>query len=422
MSAAEAASLVRPNDSIVIPVGSLTSTIAAAIFQRGNALSGVKVYDSAPMYDPGWFQSSQSVFALHVEIFSTVVSREALAQGWADFTSVPFSQRFKVEDERGGRVHHGDVALISVSSPDHLGFCSLGLSVWNTPSFVRRARIVLAEVQSGYPRAGGDSRIHVSEIDAFVEASTLPASLAGTPLDDYPQQIADFVAAIVKDGDTIQVGTGSLTNGLPRAGAFDDKRDLGVHAELSVPGMTGLVRRGIITGARKTLHEGKYVAAQLEASQPGDLEFIQDNPMFALFDVGYVNHIRTIAMNDNLVAINNALAIDFAGQITAESIGSQLWSGPGGQQDFAIGAVLSKGGRNVTVLKSTAANGQVSRIMPRLPEGAIVTVPRQYADFVVTEWGVAQLFGKSDVERAQELIAVADPIHRPALRSALKKE
>jgi len=416
---AQAAALVKPGDAIAIPVGSLTPTLAAAIFARRDELRDIHVYATAPIHDPGWFEPGHPAFHMHVEVFSTPPSRGALARGRADFTSIPFSQRFKTEDERGEPVHHADVALISVSPPDHLGFCSFGMSMWNSLSFARHARVVLAEVHAAYPRTAGDGRIHVSEVDAFVEAGPLPPRgqiLGGAP---FPGELAGYIAEIVRDGDTIQVGTGSLTNGLPLGGAFDGKKDLGVHAELSVPGMTKLVREGVITGARKTLHPGKYVSTQLEASQPGDMEFIQDNPMFAVFDVGYVNDITVIARNDNLVAINNALAIDFAGQITAESIGGELWSGPGGQQDFAIGSLHARGGRNVTVLRSVAANGSVSRIVPRLPEGTIITVPRQYADYVVSEWGIARLFGKSDFERAEELISIAHPDHRADLRRAL---
>jgi 4-hydroxybutyrate CoA-transferase len=185
--------------------------------------------------------------------------------------------------------------------------------------------------------------------------------------------------------------------------------------------MTKLVRDGVINGARKTLHPGKYVSSQLEASQEGDIEFINENPIFELYDVSYVNNPRVIAQNDNIIAINNALAIDFTGQVTAESIGAEMWSGPGGQQDFAIGSMLAKGGRNVTILRSVAANGTVSRIMPRLPEGTIITVPRQFTDYVISEFGIARLYGKSDRERAQELIAIAHPGHRAELQKALER-
>ncbi len=420
MAPEEAARLVRPGDGIGTPVGALVPTVAAGIFSRADELHDVHIYASAPLADPGWWEPGHPAFTMHVEVFSTVVSRGAVAQRRADFTSVPFSQQFKTEDDRGERTHPIDVALVAVAPPDHLGYCSLGLSIWNSLGLARHARNVIAEVHPAYPRTSGEGRLHVSEIDAFVEEGPMPARRAIPVAADYPMQLGAFVNELVHDGDTIQVGTGGLTNGLPAAGAFAGKTELGVHAELSVPGMTGLVRAGVITGARKNYHPGKYVSTQLEASGEGDIDFINENPLFELHDVSYVNNPVVIARNDNMVAINNALAIDFAGQITAESIGAEMWSGPGGQTDFAIGAVMSKGGRNVTVLRSVASGGSVSRIVPRLPEGTIVTVPRQFADYVVSEYGIARLFGKSDRERARELIAIAHPDHRAELTRALE--
>ncbi|MGD9932336.1 MAG: acetyl-CoA hydrolase/transferase family protein [Dehalococcoidia bacterium] len=421
MPAAEAAKLVQSGDTICIPTGALVPTVTAAIFARASELHDVDVFASAPVTDPGWWQPGHPSFRMHIETFSTPASRAAISARQADFTSVPFTQRFKPGDERGTPVHHPDVALVALTPPDHLGFCSFGMGVWNGPGFAKRAKTVIAEMHASYPRTHGEGRLHVSEVAAFVEAGPLPERRAIPVADDYPMQLGAFVNELVRDGDTIQVGTGGLTNGLPAAGAFAGKQELGVHAELSVPGMVRLVREGVITGSRKTLHPGKYVTTQLEASGEGDIDFINDNPIFALYDVSYVNNPIVIAQNENIICINNALAIDFTGQITAESIGAEMWSGPGGQQDFAIGALMAKGGRNVTILRSVAVGGTVSRIMPRLPEGTIITVPRQMADYVITEYGIARLFGKSDRERAEELISIAHPDHRGELRKALER-
>ena len=416
----EAAKLVQSGDAIGIPVGALVPTVTAAIFGRADELSDVDVYACAPVSDPGWWDPGSDSFRMHVEVFGTPASRSAISSRRADFTSYAFATQYKSRDERGEPVHDPDLVLIAVSPPDHLGFCSFGMSVWNGPLMARHARTVIAEVHSAYPRTMGEARIHVTDVDAFVEAGPLPErSLAGPPA-DYPEVLASHVSELVNDGDTIQVGLGGLTNGLVRFGAFDEKQDLGVHAELSVPGMVGLVRRGIATGARKNFHPGKYVTTQLEASGDGDIDFVNENPLFELRGVEYVNDPTVIAQNENMVAINNALAIDFAGQITAESIGGEMWSGPGGQQDFALGAMFAKGGRNVTILRSVASDGSVSRIMPGLPEGTVITVPRQFADYVVTEFGIARLFGKSDRERGEELISIAHPDHRAELRRSLE--
>ncbi len=422
MAPEEAARLVQNGDNIGMPVGALVPTVVSAIYARGNVLQDVDVYACAPTTDPGWWTPPGSpAFRMHVEVFGTPVSRPAISSHMADFTSYAFTTQFKSGDERGEPVHHPDVALIAVGPPDHLGFCSLGMGIWNSLSIAQHARTVIAEVHSAYPRTHGEGRVHVTDVTAFVEAGPLPARRPPLSLEGYPMAIGGFINEIVKNGDCIQIGLGGLTNALPAAGAFAGKEDLGVHAELSVPGMTRMVRDGAITGAKKTLHPRKYITTQLEASGEGDMEFIHENPMFEVYGVGYVNNPRVIAENDNMVAINNALAIDFAGQVTAESIGAEMWSGPGGQQDFAIGAMLAKGGRNVTILRSVAANGTVSRIMPRLPEGSIITIPRQFSDYVVSEFGIARLFGKSDRERAHELISIAHPDHRAELREALEQ-
>ncbi len=422
MAPEEAARLVRNGDNIGIPVGAMVPTVASAIFGRRDELNDVDVYVCAPSTDPGWWTPpGHPAFRMHVEVFGTPISRPAIASRNADFTSYAFSTQFKGSDERGEPVHHPDVALVAVGLPDHLGFCSLGMGIWNSLSTAQHARTVIAEVHSGFPRTFGEGRLHVMEIDAFVEAGSLPARRPGLSLEGFPMALGGYVNELIKDGDCFQIGLGGLTNALPMAGAFAGKEDLGVHAELSAPGMIRMVRDGIITGTRKTLHPRKYVTTQLEASGEGDIEFIHENPMFELYGVAYVNNPRVIAENDNMVAINNALAIDFAGQVTAESIGAELWSGPGGQQDFAIGAMLARGGRNVTILKSVAANGTVSRIMPRLPEGSIITIPRQFTDYVISEFGIARLFGKSDRERANELISIAHPDHRAELRRALER-
>jgi 4-hydroxybutyrate CoA-transferase len=228
--------------------------------------------------------------------------------------------------------------------------------------------------------------------------------------------MATFINEIVRDGDTLQIGTGAMTAQLVVAGALDGKEDLGVHSEISVPGLNNLVYQGVITGKRKTRHKGKFVATALIATTPDELEFIHENPVYEVYDVGYTNDIQVIASHDNMLAINNALSIDLTGQIACESIGGDMWSGPGGQPEFAIGALLAKHGRSVTLLPSTGKGGALSRIVPQLEQGTMVTVPRQFADIVVTEHGVAHLLGKSDRERAQELISIAHPNHRAELR------
>lgn len=421
MEPAAAVEFVRPGDCVVIPIGSITPNLAQALFARGDELGQIDLVTCAPYIDPGWFEPGHPAFRTHIEIFNTTIGRQSQNEGRSDFLTIPFSRRFKPTDERGGHRFDPDVTLLSVSLPDRFGFCSFGTSMWNKASYARRSRTVLAEVYSSYPHTGGANRIHVSEIDAFVDGGE-PPPLPKRAAPPFPAAIAHHVNELVNDGDTIQVGTGAMTAQLAVGGAFEGKHDLGMHTEISVPGLNDLVLRGIITGERKTLHRGKFVATALSATTPEEVQFIHENPLYEVYDVEYTNDIQVIAAHENMVAINNALSVDLTGQIASESIGTDLWSGPGGQLEFAIGALLSRGGRSITVLPSSARAGQVSRIVAHHVPGTVITVPRQFADYVVTEYGIATLFGKTDRERAEELIAVAHPDHRADLRRQLESE
>lgn len=412
--------LVSSGDCVAIPIGSITPNLCDALFARGDELHDIDLVVCAPFVDPGWFEPGHPSFSTHVELFNTSVARNSVNDGRSDFVSMPFSRRFKATRERGGGRFDPDVVLLSVGPPDRFGFCSFGISMWNKASYARHARIVLAEVFDGYPRTGGANQIHVSEIDAFVPGGA-PRPIAGRQTPAFPMALAGFVNELVQDGDTVQIGTGAMTAQLILAGALEGKEELGIHSEISVPGMNGLVLRGVVTGSRKTRHPGKFVATALTASTTEEIEFIHENPVYEVYDVEYTNDIQVIASHDNMLAINNAMSVDLTGQIAAETIGPDLWSGPGGQLEFVIGAMLSKGGRSVTVLPSTARDGELSRITLRHEPGTVVTVPRQFADFVVTEYGIARLYGKSDRERADELISIAHPDHRAELRRRAAK-
>ncbi|MCA9823616.1 MAG: acetyl-CoA hydrolase/transferase family protein [Dehalococcoidia bacterium] len=420
MEPADAARLVRNGDRVVMPIGSITPAIAQAIWDRREDLENVHVLSTAPFFDPGWYAPGHTAFHGRVELFNTIVARSSVNEGRSDFVSIPFSRRFKPEDERGDLSNHADVALIGISPPDRFGFCSYGLSMWNKASFVERARVKIGEIFPGYPVTGGANRVHVGEFDALVEGAAPPP----LPMRDraaIDPAMAAYVREFIRDGDTVQIGTGSMTGQLVGAGALDGLEELGVHSEITVPGLNQLVYDGAITGSQKTLHKGKFVATALFAGTPEEIEFIHENPLFEVYDVSYTNDIQTIARHDNMVAINNALTVDLYGQIACESLGHELWSGPGGQPEFAIGALLAKNGRSITVLPSAAKGGTVTRIVPQLEPGTVVTVPRQFADIVVTEHGVARLLGKSDRERANELISIAHPDHRAELRKQAGK-
>ncbi len=235
------------------------------------------------------------------------------------------------------------------------------------------------------------------------------------------KKIAEYVSSLLRDGDCFEIGVGGTAEWLLRLGTFDSKNDLGVHSENLPPGVVDLVRNGVITGKKKNIQKCKVVSTACGGSSKEDMDFIDMNPLFELYGSDYVLDPRTISANDNVLAINSALAVDLTGQIAAESIGPRMVSSTGGQLAFAIGANLSKGGRNVTVLVSTAQGGARSRIVPALEPGTIVTVPRTLADCVVTEYGVAHLKGKTQRERAEELIAIAHPDFRAELRKEAQK-
>ena len=233
--------------------------------------------------------------------------------------------------------------------------------------------------------------------------------------------IARNISTLVRDGDTIGIGAGSIGRTLCGLGTFDGKQDLGYHSENIVDGIVQLVKDGVITGKRKNFHQGKVVSNNFGAVSPEDLAYVNGNPTFELYPQEYVLDIRNVAANDNMVAINGALSVDLTGQIASESIGPRMYTGSGGQPEMVIGAMLSKGGRSITMLPSTAVNGSVSRITPYLDPGTIVTIPRNFADYIVTEFGIASLQGKSQRERALELISIAHPDFQAELRKEAYK-
>ena len=326
-----------------------------------------------------------------------------------------------MKDERASR--HPTLSCLMSHRPDHNGFVSLGGGVWDKKELIQSARTTIAQVSPDFIRTGGDNFVHLSEIDYLVE---LPDGEAFRPpfpdieLSEIVKTIASYVAPLIRDGDTIEVGAGSTSEALVQAGIFDDRNDLGWHTERIPRGGVERVRRGIFNGKNKTLHKERAVATAVAFSRE-ERDFVHENPHFELYGVSYVNHLQTIMAHDNMVAINNALRMDLTGQAVADSFGPQMFTGTGGFPDYAIASVFAKNGRSIMVFPSTAAKGTVSRIVPLMEEGSFVTSPRQFTDYVVTEYGVAQLFGKSQRRRAEELINIAHPDFRPELEKEAKR-
>ena len=337
--------------------------------------------------------------------------RSAVQEGRADFTPV-----FLHEIPRLFREGYLplDVALISVSPPDAHGYCSFGIEVGATKPAVEAARIVIAEINPHMPRAWGASFIHLSQIDFCVAVNyPLPELPQSTPTELY-NQIGAHVAALINDGDTLQLGIGAIPDAVLTY--LTSKKDLGIHTEMFSDGIIDLVDAGIINGRRKSFLPGKIVTAFCLG--PRRLfEFVHDNPIVEFRPVDFTNDPFNIARNDNMVAINSALQVDLTGQVCADSIGCRFYSGVGGQVDFMRGAARSHGGKPIIALPSTALDGKISRIVPVLDLGAGVTTSRNDVHYVVTEYGVAHLYGKSVQKRAEALISISHPDFRDELRA-----
>lgn len=345
----------------------------------------------------------------HRALFMGENARTAVREGRADYMPIFLSEIPSLF--RNGTLPL-DVAMIQVSPPDEHGFCSFGVEVGVTKPAAQAAKRVIAEVNTKMPRVLGDSFIHLNKIDAIVETEyklpEVPQGKFGAVQDEIGRRIAD----LIPDGATLQLGIGSI----PDAVLFHlkGKRDLGIHTELFSDGVIDLVEQGVITNDKKTLHPGKMIAGFLFGSERL-YEFVHDNAIIELHPTDYINDPFIIAQNDNMIAINSALEVDLTGQVCADSVGPNFYSGIGGQVDFVRGAARSRGGKPIIALPATAKNDEISRIVPQLKPGAGVVTSRGDVHFVVTEYGIAALHGKSIRERARALISIAHPKFRDEL-------
>lgn len=342
-------------------------------------------------------------------------AREAVNKGLADYTPV-FLSRVPSLIYRG--IEKFDVALIQTSPPDKHGYVSLGISVDIVKAAAETARIVIAQVNSNMPRVHGDTFLHVSDIDFIVPYDEPLLEFKANVPDEIAHKIGTYVARIVQDGDTIQVGYGSMPNAI--LASLAGKKHLGVHTELLSDGIVKLIRQGVVDNSCKTLDRGKTVASFCMGTAE-TYQFIHDNPSIEFRTIDYTNNPLIIAQQRNMVAINAALQIDLTGQSSSESIGKYFYSGIGGHADFMRGTILSSGGKTILTLRSTSNDGMRSRIVPLLDEGAGVTLTRGDVHYVITEYGIAHLHGKNIRERAMDLIAISHPKFRPWLIDEAKR-
>ncbi len=340
--------------------------------------------------------------------------REAVARGKADYTPIFLSEIPRLF--RSGKVPL-DVALIQVSAPDRHGYFSLGVSVDVVKAAVENARTVIAEVNPRMPWTMGGSLVHASDIDFLVPVESEILEHVPHPPDDAARRIGKHIATLIPDGSTLQMGIGTIPDAVLHF--LGGKKDLGIHTEMFSDGLIPLIESGVVNGRRKSIHPGRAVASFTMGTRRL-YDYIDHNPFFEFHPVDYTNDPFVIASNDRMVAINSALEVDLTGQVCSDSIGYNPYSGIGGQVDFIRGAARSKGGKPILALPSTAKGGTVSRIVPHLKEGAGVVTSRGDVHFVVTEYGIADLYGRSLRERALALVEIAHPKFRPWLLAEAK--
>ena len=410
MSLKEALSLIKTGDHIFIgsacgePQYLVKGLVEKADHLADNEILHVHTLGVAPYAKPIYSER----FRLNA-FFVGINTREAVAEGRADYTPVFLSELPRLIAKGMFPI---DVALIQVTPPDEHGFCSLGVSVEITKTAAEKAKLVIAQVNRCMPRVLGDSFIHVNDIDVIVEHDEPILECPRPEQDIISERIARYVSELVEDESTIQVGIGSIPDAV--LDALSDKKDLGVHTELLTEGVVDLVEDGVITCAKKTINRGKIIASFAMGTRRL-YDFIDNNPMVEFYESDYVNNPFVISQHKKMVAINQALEIDLTGQVCSDSLGYRFYSGLGGQADFMRGAMMSEGGKAITVIPSTAKEGSISRIRSLLSEGAGVVLTRGDVDYVVTEYGVACLRGKTIRERALSLINIAHPRFRNKL-------
>jgi acyl-CoA hydrolase len=404
VDARQALETVRSGDRVWIQSGCGTpSVLVNALVARAPDVIDVEIVHMKTLGSADYTRAEYAENFRHRGLFLGENVREAIAQGRADYTPIFLSEIERLFEDGSMPL---DVVLMQVSPPDEHGFVSLGTTVDCTLTAARFARRVIAEVNSQMPRTHGETTLHVSHISSVVETSRALLELHTEPCTPLQRRVGEHVASLIPDGATLQTGIGGIPDAV--LACLEDKRDLGIHTEMCSDAVIDLMDSGVINGARKSLHRGKSVLSFVLGSRRL-FEFIRENPSFEFRSISYTNDPFVVAQNDRMVAVNSAIQVDLTGQVCADSMGTKPYSGFGGQLDFIRGAARSRGGVPIIALPSTAVHGAVSRIVPVLEPGAGVVTSRADVHYVVTEHGIAYLHGKSLRERAEALIAIADP-------------
>lgn len=406
----QAASLVTSGDNVYISGNAASPTeFMKSLAKRKEVLNGVSIYHLLLMGEDPLSDDSFKGHIHHAAFFVGHAEREAVMKGRADYIPIFLSEIPQVITS--GAIPM-DVVFVMVSPPDDYGFMSLGVECASSKAAVEYGKKVIVQVNENMPRTHGDTFIHVSDVDFVVEFAHPLVELEIPEFTDVERRIAQYIAPLIEDGSTMQLGIGGIPNAVLTE--LEGKRDLGIHTEMVSDGVLKAIEKGIVTNAAKTFHPKKAVAT-FTLGTKRLYEFVNDNPMFEFLPSNYTNNPFLIAQNEKMVSINSAIEIDITGQVCADSVGPSIYSGFGGQLDFVRGANASKGGKAIIALPSTAKNGTVSRIASFLKHGAGVVTTRGDVRYVVTEFGVASLFGKNLRQRADALINIAHPSFRDEL-------
>lgn len=409
MTSTDALKKVKSGDNIFIhSVAAAPQHLIRELTGRSEELKGVNIYHlhtegDAPYADPKMSES----FTIN-SLFVGKNVRSAILEGRGSYIPIFLSEAPSLF--RKGIIPI-NVALITVSPPDKHGFCSLGVSVDITRAAIENANLIIAQVNVHMPRTHGDGLIHKNKIDVLVKKDEPIPEIEDQKLSIVEIEIGQYIAELIDDGSTLQMGIGGIPNGV--LSSLTNHKDLGIHTEMFSDGLIPLVEKGNITGIHKRIQQGKIVSSFVMGSKKL-YDFVDDNPEVLLMDSSYVNDTRNIRQNPKVIAINSAIEIDLTGQVCADSIGKNIYSGVGGQMDFIRGASLSEGGKPIIALPSVTHAG-ISRITHELKPGAGVVTTRAHTQYVITEWGVVNLYGKSLIQRAKDLINIAHPDHREFL-------
>lgn len=408
VSAAQAVECVQSDSRVFLDGNAaLPRALVQALIERAKTLRNVElnhllVFGEDPFRDCPGLRTNAWFLGPGV--------RKAVNEGRADYIPIFLSEICKLVRAGDWPI---DVALVNVSPPDRYGFMSYGIEVSVTKPCAEAAKIVIAQVNPKMPRSLGDSFIHATEVDYFVEVEEQPLELPAGESSATEKEIGNHVAALIDDGCTLQMGIGGIPNAVLHA--LHDRRDLGIHTEMFSDGVLPLLESGVINNQKKGFHRGKVIASFAMGSREL-YEYMDNNPLFEFHPSHYVNDPFIVAKNEKMRCINSALEVDLTGQVCADSIGDTIYSGIGGQVDFVRGAARSPGGRSIIALESTAKGGKISRIKVHLTPGAGVVTSRGDIHYVATEYGVAELFGKNLRQRAEALIGIAHPDFRAELR------